>query len=102
VWGRTTAFRHFYVLAGVKYACENCGAETVFNNSIEAFKAGWDTPEQFGVCTCPACSSAEVILSKLSSCCGVSLRIEGEATQHYVCTKCGRACDAAHGNPGPA
>lgn len=38
------------------YECEGCGA--VFNGTAgQAFKEGWDTPEQFlSHCTCPNCT----------------------------------------------
>ena len=88
-------FRHFTFFEGVKYVCESCKSEALFASSVDAFKAGWSTPEQCGVCTCPTCSAVEVVLGTLSKCCGAPLRVEGKTTQYYVCTKCEKPSDSA-------
>ncbi len=39
----------------------------------------------------------DVDCTHVSNCCGADLRIEGDTTQHYVCTKCGYPCDIREG-----
>lgn len=35
--------------------------------------------------------------SPVSLCCGVPVRVAGHTTKHYVCTGCGKPCDARPG-----
>ena len=34
-----------------------------------------------------------------SDCCRAPVRVEGNTTQYYLCTKCGKACDLAVPKP---